>query len=276
MKLRGRQHLREVARPAPVTTAFLLLGCLLVGGAVTGVAQTEGTVDLETTLRDYNGSGSRHWTVAWVTTASGAFIKTLWIQGNRSSFWSSHWDKHCRAWYAARNGSQALDGYTSATATSYTGVNSPILPSWDCRDANGNLVPDGQYRFWVQYAEDSGQGPYTTNGLLWTKGPAADEWTYPDQGANFTGMKVVWSPVLSPEPPEITAARIKDGDLILAGVGPASHTFHVITSDDLLLPLSQWTAVATNQINAAGEFSVTNKVEGVSGARLYRLRLPWP
>ena len=52
----------------------------------------------------------------------------------------------------------------------YAGTNSPVILTWNCRDASNNLVADGNYKFWVQYAEDSGQGPYTTSGLLWTKG----------------------------------------------------------------------------------------------------------
>ena len=43
----------------------------------------------------------------------------------------------------------------------------------DVSDANNVLVPDGNYKLWIQYAEDSGQGPHTTNGLTWTKGPVA-------------------------------------------------------------------------------------------------------
>ncbi len=63
-----------------------------------------------------------------------------------------------------------VDGYTSATASTYTGTNSPVILTWNCRDTNNVLVADGNYKFWVQYAENSGAGPYTTNGLLWTKG----------------------------------------------------------------------------------------------------------
>jgi hypothetical protein len=171
-------------------------------------AQTDGGARLETTILDYNGSGTRHWTVVWVTTSSGTFIKTLRKQG--PSWTSTHWDSHCSVWNTARggsaSGSQALDGYSSATATDYAGTNNPIVWTWNCRDANNNLVADGSYKFWVQYAEDNGQGPSTTSGLLWTKGSSGPTTNnYANQGANFSNMKVVWTPSASPVAPTITS-----------------------------------------------------------------------
>ena len=177
---------------------------LLVTGALAS-AQTDGKASLRATLLDYNGSSTKHWTVVWVTTSSGAFIKTLWRQG--PTITSSHWNSHCGQWYAAKSGSTALDGYSSATAPSYTGTNSPVILAWNCRDANNNLVADGTYKFWIQYAEDNGQGPYTTSGLLWTKGTAGATNTYPNQGANFAGMQVAWVPDAPPAvAPSITSA----------------------------------------------------------------------
>jgi hypothetical protein len=169
-------------------------------------AQTDGGARLETTLLDYNGSGAAHYAVVWVTTESGTFIKSLRKQGP-SSWTSSQWSSHCGTWNTARGGSTALDGYTSATATSYTGTNSPIICTWNCRDANNNLVADGNYKFWVQYAEDNGQGPFTTGGLLWAKGPSGGTTSYANQGANFSNMRVVWNPSGAPPvAPTITSA----------------------------------------------------------------------
>ena len=191
-----------------MSTAKIRIPVLIVAGVLLGLsmadirAQTDGTAALQATLKDYNGSGTRHWTVVWVTTGSGAFIKTLWRQG--PSIGSSHWDSHCRTWYAAKNGSTAFDGYSSATAANYSPPNSPVILTWNCRDAANNLVPDGTYKFWVQYAEDSGQGPYTTSGLSWIKSPSGNTQGYPDQGANFAGMSVTWTPAAIP--PSITSA----------------------------------------------------------------------
>jgi hypothetical protein len=183
----------------------------------TAPAATDGTVRLDTTLLDYNGTGFKHWTVVWVTTEGGQFIKTLRKQGP-SSFTTSHWNSHCSAWVTARGGlstNTAFDGYTSATANDYAGTNSPLVIYWNCRDGNNSLVADGNYKFWVQYAEDSGQGPYTTSGLLWTKGPAAATNTYPDQAGNFTNMKVTWVPSgPPPQAPSITSAPVPASGIV--------------------------------------------------------------
>jgi hypothetical protein len=171
---------------------------------VVGLGQTAGEARLEVTILDYNGSSTKHWTVAWVTTGSGTFIKTLRKQG--PSITASHWNSHCGVWYAAKAGSTALDGYSSATAQTYSGTNSPVILTWDGLDANSGLMPDGEYKFWVQYAEDNGQGPYTTSGLLWRKQPDSDTRSYPNQAANFSNMRVTWTPSVVGFPPVITSA----------------------------------------------------------------------
>lgn len=180
-------------------TFGLFLGLAL--GHLNSFAQTDGTARMAVTINDYVGtSGASHWTLVWVTTEAGAFIKTLWKQGTSYAFTSSQWTTHTPQWNAARggaNGSTIVDGYTSATATSYTGTNSPIILTWNCRNTNGVLVADGNYKFWVQYAENSGAGPYTTNGLLWTKGPTGATNHYAALGANFTGMQTAWRPTPS-------------------------------------------------------------------------------
>ena len=188
----------------PNLTALTVALLAAFAPAAAFAASTPGTARMEVTINDYVGtSGQSHWTVAWVTSESGTFYKSLRKQG--PSFTASDWANHCGTWQTARGGSAAIDGYTSATATSYTGTNSPVIQVWNGLDASNNPLPDGNYKFWVQYAENSGQGPVTTSGLLWTKGPAGSTNTYANQGANFTNMKVTWTPA-GGTAPNITSA----------------------------------------------------------------------
>lgn len=188
----------------------LLAIVLGVGLAISQAgAQTDGTATLETTILDYPGdSSAEHWTVVWVTTEAGAFIKSLRKQG--PGWTQNHWGSHCRIWNDARggsaSGSQALDGYSSATATTYSGTNSPLIIRWNGRDANNNLMPDGNYKFWVQYAEDDGQGPHTTNGMLWVKGPAGVTNTFANVAGYFSNRKIRWVPSITAVAPTITSA----------------------------------------------------------------------
>lgn len=201
----------------------LMSGLALVAGvlfcSLAAQAQTAGSAKLETTILDFTGSSStRHWSVVWVTTESGTFIKSFRKQG--PAWTDTHWGSHCKVWNDARGGSaagsQVIDGYSSATAPDYTGTNSPIMWTWNCRDANNVLVPDGNYKFWVQYAEDAGQGPHTTNGMLWTKGPAGVTNTYPNVTSYFTSRKVTWTPTVAIAPTITSAAPGTSGKVGVA------------------------------------------------------------
>ena len=121
-------------------------------------AQTDGTATLNAVIHDYPGNGDDHYTVVWVTTASNQFIRTLWKQG--PGFSSGRWNEHFSTWNSARAGDTTVDGYSGSTARNYTSsANNPINPVWNCRDKDGDPVPDGNYKFWVQYVEeDDGQG----------------------------------------------------------------------------------------------------------------------
>lgn len=209
-------------------TTIKLLVALMLGVSLpltASFAQTEGAATMAVTISDYNGAGTEHWTVAWVTTESGIFIKTLWKQGTKYAFNSSQWTTHTPQWNSARggtSGSTVVDGYTSATATSYTGTNSPVILTWNCRDTNNVLVADGNYKLWVQYAENSGAGPYTTNGLFWTKGPSSATNNYASLGANFTNMRVAWVPTSTPQVPPTMTSTLPP---VTGTVGvPYSHT----------------------------------------------------
>ncbi len=343
---------------------FLCVAVAGLGVAGTDViAQVDGTAKLEATISSYSADGPAHWTVAWVTTEAGVFIKTLRKQGTRYAFNSSQWQTHCTTWNNARGGSAGstvVDGYTSATAASYSGTNSPVILTWNCRDTNNVLVPDGNYRFWVQYVENDGaQGPFTTGGLLWTKGSAARTNTYANQGANFSSMKVTWAPsapvivaptitsvappagivgvpynfactaigtapisftatglpsgltisanglisgtpttsgafpcaitatngtlpnatqnvslVIGVVPSSIALVQLDAANLLLTGHGPTNGTYTVLVSTNVAALALEWTPIATNSFDSAGNLRVTNSISAGGPLRFYRLRVP--
>ena len=211
----------------------VVLGALLVTPAAMAV-NTPGTAKLTATIHDLGVDPESHDVVVWVTKADNTFITTLWKQGS-ANFSNSIWTQHFVTWTAQRAGSTALptapDGYTSATATNYAPTNpsppppatgrasNPINITWNGKDASGVVVADGDYKFWIEYAEDTGThgtdtGGLTTGGLTFTKGPSsttvnpASQGTVgsPSGGFNFTGMSIVWTPSSSTEAPTITSA----------------------------------------------------------------------
>lgn len=213
----------------PIGPILLCLSLL----PATSFAQTDGSVNLTATIHNLGGSGAEHNVVVWVTSSSGTFIKTLWKQG-ADTFSTDEDDgdwNHFSDWNTARSGSTAFDGYSSATTYSYAATNpspptsgrasNPINVTWDCMDSsNTALVADGDYKFYIQYAEDrSGSGP-VTSALTWTKGPSpdtrnpADHGTRhtPEGGSNFTDISIVWTPVIPPEP-EIAVEQPAGSDI---------------------------------------------------------------
>lgn len=249
-------------------TCAALLGALLVSPAI--AATSPGIVTLNATLSDYTGSTSaatltRHDAVVWVTAEDGTFIKTLWKQGP-TDFAHKDWTDHFAAYNTARSGSTALDGYTSATALDYSAPNSPISLTWNCKDASNTLVPDGNYKFWIQYSENQSktEGPVTATGLAWTKGASPSTVNPPDQGtqgtpvngSNFTSMQIVWT--------NGTVAPFFTGAAPPAGTQGAPYSFTCATSGSAPITLSVSSGALPTGLNlsATGEITGTPLVAG--------------
>ena len=250
---------------AKTVKTMIKLACVLLGMGLFAnfaPAQTDGGAKFETTIAHYRTSGSSsHWTVVWVTSPTGNFVTSIRKQG--PSMTGSDWKNHCGQWITARGSASAntqLDGYSSATATTYSGTNSPVIWTWDCRDANSNLVPDGTYTFWLQYAEDAGQGPYTTNGMVWTKGSTAATNTYADMGY-MTARKVTWTPlipshdisVLGITPPEAMKNTNVMMTVVVTNKTSTTESYSVVLSNT-----TSSTLIGTYQVNAMSGNSRTN------------------
>ena len=167
------------------------------------MAQTAGNLTLTATIKN-TGSGPDHWAVVWVTNATtGAFVRTIRRQSSEPR--GTDWNNHCGSWYVAAglaagatNFTPGVDGFTGATATTYAAPDSPFTQVWSCKDASGNTLPDGNYKVWIQYAEDvDGQGPVTTGGIPWTKGANSYSSGTLTQAPNFTSLSVGWTPAVA-------------------------------------------------------------------------------
>jgi uncharacterized repeat protein (TIGR03803 family) len=89
-------------------------------------------------------------------------------------------------------------------------------------------------------------------------------------GANGSGT--VFSLAIEPA---ITNLSLAGTNAVLNGINSiAGHTYTVLTSTNLALPLNQWTPVATNLLNSGGDFSITatNAVNSPDLQQYYILR----
>jgi hypothetical protein len=73
----------------------------------------------------------------------------------------------------------------------------------------------------------------------------------------------------------ITAVNNGSGSFILSGVGGTNgFTYYVLTSSNLVTPLTLWTPIATNQFDSQGQFIFTNTAPTNTPQLFYILQLP--
>lgn len=65
-------------------------------------------VTLTTTLKTYGGDGA--YLAIYLTDASGALVRTLWVAGRKSKYY-----KHLSDWYRASGGRAQIDGISGAS-----------------------------------------------------------------------------------------------------------------------------------------------------------------
>ena len=81
--------------------------------------------------------------------------------------------------------------------------------------------------------------------------------------------------IAPPAPPLITNVTAAGGNIILGGSGGTpSTTYYLAGSTNVTQPRSNWTHLATNQFNGAGNFLITNPVMPGSPHSFYQLKLP--
>jgi ATP-dependent protease HslVU (ClpYQ) peptidase subunit len=118
----------------------------------------------------------------------------------------------------------------------------------------------------------------TNNILTITNAQTSDSGNYTVIVTNIAGSVTSSNAVLTVivSPPsfgKIIAAG--GGGFILSGTGGGSNgTYYVLTSSNLLVPLSLWTSIATNQFDGTGHFIFTNAAQTNAAQQFYLLQLP--
>lgn len=108
------------------------------------VAPSGACARVEVTTVSYRGEyAPENVGAIWIATASGAFVRTLDVWGNKRL-------EHAVAWRAASNGDD-VDAITGATRKS-AGAH---IAAWDCRDAQGAAVAPGSYVVHLEFTEEN-------------------------------------------------------------------------------------------------------------------------
>ena len=81
--------------------------------------------------------------------------------------------------------------------------------------------------------------------------------------------------VTATNPPVLGSFQLAGTNFILTGTnGIAGANYLVLTATNLLLPVTNWSIMATGQFGSGGGINFTNLVNGLMPQNYYRLRLP--
>ncbi len=177
--------------------SIVVIILFVFSASTNGIAQTGGNLTFKFTTSSSTGYTPKHVLSVWVESSAGTFIKTL-----RATSKSSDLD-HLATW-TSKSSSNVVDAVTSATNTT-EGLNTTTWLGSDIVGVGvlGNLVPDGPYKVWVEFAwgKSLTTGKFVTS-FSFVKGPNIDHQTPANYTAgttgNLTGIDINWLPSTAP------------------------------------------------------------------------------
>ena len=166
------------------TTRALALALLLCPVCLSTTRAEEGPrCVLEVTTSPGSGrSAPRHVLAVWITDAQDQFVATVEVRAGKRK-------KYLAGWLAAL-GQREPDGIAGATLKTHE----PRVFTWDCRDAAGQLVPPGAYRWNVEISDRNKAGWRTPpEHLAFVVGPEPVA-LKPSDLPNFQACTLVFTP----------------------------------------------------------------------------------
>jgi len=174
--------------------------------------ETGGTVNFTVTTVTQNGTyAPRHVLAIWIE-QNTQFVKTRVAYANARKQYLYTWK--------AKSNYNVTDAITGPTRTSH----GTVTATWDCRDLNGNILPDGEYVLWIEFTEKHAQGPLYS--IPFTKGTSPQTITPPDQ-ANFKNMTLTYTPVTANFNADQTTVCVNENVVFTStSTGATSHSWN--------------------------------------------------
>jgi len=152
------------------------------------LAQTSGTLTVTATTSSTGGNYAPKKIVAmWIEDEQGNWVKTLLA-------YAATRKTHLNTWEAATTeaGSpfNTVDAITGATRSSHA----TRTCTWNGTGVDGTLVPDGNYKVWMELTDKNGTGNFSS--FPFTKDTNAQNLT-PLNVPSFGSISITWEPVLT-------------------------------------------------------------------------------
>ncbi len=159
----------------------ILLFSLILFVSFSVYSQTKGNVNFRVTTSTNNGNRKpNNVSAIWVTNSSGTYQKTLEKNaGQRVNY--------LYKWLTVNPSMNLTDAITGATLANYKTYN----VNWNCKDKNQVVVPDGDYKLWIEFTDGDQQGPYTS--FTFTKG-ASPVSLSPANVSKFSNISITYTP----------------------------------------------------------------------------------
>lgn len=163
---------------------FLFLFSLSFLG--TSMAQTSGELAIKVTTSTAGGKYSpRNIVAIWVEDVNGNFVKTLLAYANKRKTHLNNWEASTNAASSAFN---TVDAITGATQSNHATRSC----SWNGKNHNGELMPDGTYKLRVELTDKNSTGNYSA--FSFTKGVSIEE-LKPADVPSFSNIQIKWTPL---------------------------------------------------------------------------------
>lgn len=152
-------------------------------------AQSNGQLDVSVSTSHAGGNYKpRNIIAIWIENSDNQFVKTLLAYANKRKTHLNTWQASTEA---AGSGYNTVDAITGATVSSHGTRNC----SWDGTDFNGNTLPDGDYKVWMELTDKNSTGNYSS--FSFTKGDDQQQLN-PGDEPSFSAINILWTPDTSP------------------------------------------------------------------------------
>ena len=143
-------------------------------------AEGDTVMKFTVTTQSYGGQyNPNHVLAIWITDQNDVFKRTLRLAGGTYKVHLVKWNQ-----MSSGNTTDAITGATLTSHQTHTAV-------WNGKDKNGNLLPDGSYKVYIEFTEDNSaqpakpKGPWVafsfTKGVNGTQNPSDVYYTYNSQ-----------------------------------------------------------------------------------------------